>query len=60
MTILERLRKFDAYPKTLEEYRDKTIGGAAGFLKIFNCLFFWRVEYFFNEFSVSIIFSDGN
>ncbi|XP_037042799.1 endoplasmic reticulum-Golgi intermediate compartment protein 3 [Bradysia coprophila] len=29
MTIFDRLRKFDAYPKTLEEYRDKTIGGAA-------------------------------
>lgn len=30
MYLLDRLRKFDAYPKTLEEYRDKTIGGAAG------------------------------
>lgn len=34
--MLERLRKFDAYPKTLDEYRDKTIGGAAGMLLFFR------------------------
>ncbi|XP_052765146.1 endoplasmic reticulum-Golgi intermediate compartment protein 3-like [Mya arenaria] len=27
--ILERLRQFDAYPKTLEDFRIKTFGGAA-------------------------------
>lgn len=39
MTVLERLRKLDAYPKTLEEYRDKTIGGAAGSFCSFNFCF---------------------
>jgi hypothetical protein len=28
--ILVRLRYFDAYPKTLEDFRIKTYGGAAG------------------------------
>jgi len=26
--LLDRLRKFDAYPKTLEDFRIKTFGGA--------------------------------
>lgn len=26
----ERLRQFDAYPKTLEDFRVKTFGGALG------------------------------
>ena len=28
--LLGRLRQFDAYPKTLEDFRVKTFGGAAG------------------------------
>ena len=28
--ILARLRQFDAYPKTLDDFRIKTFGGAAG------------------------------
>ncbi|XP_071105582.1 endoplasmic reticulum-Golgi intermediate compartment protein 3-like [Haliotis cracherodii] len=28
-SVLERLRQFDAYPKTLEDFRVKTFGGAA-------------------------------
>lgn len=28
--ILEKLRRIDAYPKTLEDFRIKTYGGAAG------------------------------
>ena len=28
--LIERLRRFDAYPKTLEDFRIKTFGGAAG------------------------------
>ena len=28
--IVNRLRQFDAYPKTLEDFRVKTFGGAAG------------------------------
>ncbi|XP_041360942.1 endoplasmic reticulum-Golgi intermediate compartment protein 3-like [Gigantopelta aegis] len=28
-TVFERLRQFDAYPKTLEDFRVKTFGGAA-------------------------------
>lgn len=27
--ILQKLRRFDAYPKTLEDFRVKTFGGAA-------------------------------
>lgn len=29
MTVLDVLRRLDAYPKTLEEFRQKTIAGAA-------------------------------
>lgn len=29
MNVLEVLRRLDAYPKTLEEFSQKTIGGAA-------------------------------
>lgn len=43
MTIFDRLRKFDAYPKTLEEYRDKTIGGAAGLTLYLNLICFLNV-----------------
>lgn len=28
--FMDRLRQFDAYPKTLEDFRVKTFGGAAG------------------------------
>ena len=28
--MIERLRRFDAYPKTLEDFRVKTFGGATG------------------------------
>lgn len=28
--LVSTLRKFDAYPKTLEDFRVKTFGGAAG------------------------------
>ena len=28
--LFNRLRQFDAYPKTLEDFRVKTVGGAAG------------------------------
>lgn len=28
--ISEQIRKFDAYPKTLEDFRVKTFSGAAG------------------------------
>ena len=28
--MFERLRRFDAYPKTLEDFRIKTFGGATG------------------------------
>ena len=28
--MLSRLRQFDAYPKTLDDFRVKTFGGAAG------------------------------
>ena len=30
MNISERLRQVDAYPKTLEDFRVKTFGGAIG------------------------------
>lgn len=40
MKILDGLRYLDAYPKTLEEYRQKTVAGAAGLEihYIFKCL----------------------
>jgi hypothetical protein len=28
--FMNRLRRFDAYPKTLDDFRVKTFGGAAG------------------------------
>ena len=28
--LMSTLRRFDAYPKTLEDFRVKTFGGAAG------------------------------
>ena len=28
--IITRLKRFDAYPKTLEDFRVKTFGGATG------------------------------
>ena len=28
--VYDRLRQFDAYPKTLEDFRVKTYGGAVG------------------------------
>ena len=34
--FMNRLRRFDAYPKTLEDFRVKTFGGAAGTAKIQN------------------------
>ena len=34
-TVFNRLRQFDAYPKTLEDFRVKTYSGAAG---KFTCL----------------------
>ena len=30
LNIFEKLRRFDAYPKTLEDVRIKTYGGAVG------------------------------
>ena len=30
--FFDKLRRFDAYPKTLEDFRVKTYGGAAGTL----------------------------
>lgn len=30
INIFEKLRRFDAYPKTLEDVRIKTYGGAIG------------------------------
>jgi len=30
MDALNKLKQFDAYPKTLEDFRIKTCGGAAG------------------------------
>ena len=32
--LVSTLKKFDAYPKTLEDFRVKTFGGAAGKLKL--------------------------
>lgn len=30
MTIFDSLKRLDAYPKTLDEFSTRTIGGAAG------------------------------
>jgi len=32
--IFSTLKRFDAYPKTLEDFRIKTFGGAAGLYKM--------------------------
>ena len=34
--LASRLKQFDAYPKTLEDFRVKTFGGAVGKLLLFN------------------------
>lgn len=36
--LFTTLKRFDAYPKTLEDFRIKTFGGAAGknFIPLFN------------------------
>ena len=33
--ILNTIKRFDAYPKTLEDFRVKTLGGGAGWLVIY-------------------------
>lgn len=42
MKLSEKLRQFDAYPKTMEDFSVKTYGGAIGTIKEtnlkFNCL----------------------
>ena len=35
--LAERLRNFDAYPKTLEDFRIKTFGGATGKVTPVEC-----------------------
>ena len=32
--MFEKLRQFDAYPKTLEDFRIKTFGGATGIITL--------------------------
>lgn len=36
--LFKKLRNFDAYPKTLDDFRVKTYGGAAGNQLILFCL----------------------
>lgn len=48
--LVSTLKKFDAYPKTLEDFRVKTFGGAAGKRFVAVCVMgFYR-----------ILFSDTN
>lgn len=43
--LVSTLKRFDAYPKTLEDFRIKTFGGGAGKLK--DCV--WNVNFRFNH-----------
>ena len=47
-SMLERLRKFDAYPKTLEDFQIKTFTGGTGMLHLYLSitLVLW-LDYFF-------------
>lgn len=49
MNVLEVLRRLDAYPKTLEEFRQKTISGAAVTL-ISSVLMIWLLISEFNAY----------
>ena len=52
--VFDRLRQFDAYPKTLEDFRIKTFGGAIGkFTKIKLKKIFFKFYFFSNFFSLS-------
>ena len=48
--LAEQIKKFDAYPKTLEDFRIKTFSGAAGSYRIIIII----IKKFFNK----NIFSD--
>ncbi|XP_029468222.1 endoplasmic reticulum-Golgi intermediate compartment protein 3 [Rhinatrema bivittatum] len=52
MSALQRLKQFDAYPKTLEDFRVKTCGGAlvtliSGLIMLF--LFFSELQYYLTK-----------
>lgn len=49
MTVLDVLRRLDAYPKTLEEFSHKTVGGAAVTL-ISTIIMVWLLVYEFNAY----------
>ena len=52
--IASRLKQFDAYPKTLEDFRVKTFGGAVGKVTILTLDLFVIVQSFF-EYNIDII-----
>lgn len=49
MTMLDVLRRLDAYPKTLEEFSHKTVGGAAVTL-ISTVIMVWLLIHEFNAY----------
>lgn len=52
MEVLQRLRRFDAYPKTLEDFRVKTCGGAMVTVissLIMLLLFFSELQYYLTK-----------
>lgn len=58
--VLNRLKNFDAYPKTLEDFRTKTYGGAISKMlislqstNIVAELFFWFTDALYLDFSYS-------
>lgn len=36
-SVVDKLRHFDAYPKTLEDFQIKTVSGAAGNVYVYSC-----------------------
>ena len=51
--IASRLKQFDAYPKTLEDFRVKTFGGAVGKVTIL-ALDFFVVVHSFIDYNIDI------
>lgn len=52
MNVLDYLRRFDSYPKTLEEFRVRTASGAFSkliFFKLQNKLFIYIVKRVHNK-----------
>ena len=60
--MFEKLRQFDAYPKTLEDFRIKTFGGATGTNNIHyptssRLLTIYRIKDLYSRKDTNLVFS---